>query len=277
MSVPGKKTHINTDIRVELAEKVKKYCKLNEQQFTEFYDEVLTRFFKDKELDNTLIKLEKPHYFNFRELYQNGETEATTEDPIKEVSNFIEVKYIPNNLDIFNKFTRCYCSPFPDNIVQTNHIGILQLFCNRELKDCYGGADVIEKDHIKILYLVFDYRRPGIMPNALLDEKKKIGLFISLLTKKDLDILLLRGYKDKQRKLSYLKLHETFSQREREFRQRERELINNNPINIYKPLMCPISILEPLNHAAPIVKERLYNKNKDLYKVLFNIPQDYDY
>ena len=62
-----------------------------------------------KILFNDFLTLEKPLYFNWEELKDNGIIKATIEKPIHDLKKFIVVKKIPINLDLFNNEINSYC------------------------------------------------------------------------------------------------------------------------------------------------------------------------
>lgn len=96
-----------------LVDKAKEYKELTGTSTVELVEDLLTDFFKDKVLDNNFIELEKPFYFDFKELTAKKIVKASSELPISNLETCFIINKVPNNLDNWNAEEKTYCSDNP--------------------------------------------------------------------------------------------------------------------------------------------------------------------
>ena len=76
----------------------------------QFINCLIEEKFEGKVFDNSYIKLEKPFYFNMKDLKLNRFVKATKKLPIHERKNIFIINYVPNNMDSFESDLKTYCS-----------------------------------------------------------------------------------------------------------------------------------------------------------------------
>lgn len=101
---------------------LKEYTQKFNLTYADVINPLVEDFFKDLVFNNTYIELDKPLYFNKRELFENGiakTTKLVLEHPLEET---IVIERISNNLDVlnFDNELTCYC--YGDN--SSIHAGI---------------------------------------------------------------------------------------------------------------------------------------------------------
>jgi hypothetical protein len=75
-----------------------------------FFNNVVADYFEGKVLTNDFIELDRPFYFNYKELKEKGVIEASSEVPIHDLDTSFIVKAVPNNLDVWNAEEETYSS-----------------------------------------------------------------------------------------------------------------------------------------------------------------------
>ena len=100
---------LGSTFKPELINSLSSYCSLIDIDRTKYISEVLSKELEGLILTNDFITLEEPFYFNWIELKEKRIVKASVEKPINDLTNYIVVKKVPNNLDLFNKELRTYC------------------------------------------------------------------------------------------------------------------------------------------------------------------------
>ena len=128
-------------IERSLVDRSKQYKELTGTSTVELVETLLTDFFKDKVLTNDFINLEKPFYFDFKELTSKKIVKASSEVPISNLETCFVVNKVPNNLDNWNAEEKTYCSGNP-SIHKGIYIYYNILF---DSEDYFKIADIFEK------------------------------------------------------------------------------------------------------------------------------------
>ena len=100
---------LGSTFKPELINKLSSYCSLIGVDRTTYISEVLNKEMEGLILTNDFITLEEPFYFNWYELEEKRIVKATTEKPFHDINNYVVVKKVANNLDLFNKELKFYC------------------------------------------------------------------------------------------------------------------------------------------------------------------------
>lgn len=88
---------------------VNRYVSLLGIKRTDFIKDLILKELEGKVLTNDFITLDRPFYFNYTELVENGTVKASDVKPISNLEEVIIVKKVPNNLDSFNAELKTYC------------------------------------------------------------------------------------------------------------------------------------------------------------------------
>ena len=135
-----------------LMEQVEHYIKLvnstktaKEPKLTKatFFNRVVTNYFQHTVLTNDFITLDRPLYFNSKELLEKGSVKCSNKKPT-DLDNVFIVKRVPNNLDnlekgFFDSISYYYERPY-------QHKGIV-----------FSAIQLSEDNSLESKYLVFDY------------------------------------------------------------------------------------------------------------------------
>lgn len=106
----GKSNSLGSTFSEEIVNKINKYAELTAIDKTTLIENILNDYLKDKILDNDVITLDEPYFFNIEELKLNKYVKATPNKPFKDLEETYVLLRIPNNLDVFNKEFNSYCS-----------------------------------------------------------------------------------------------------------------------------------------------------------------------
>ena len=107
-------------VEADFNEKLVNYANLIGLSKIELIEELFYKEIQDKVLTNTFISIEELYYFNFIELQKNKTVKASKIRPTTDLAEVFIIKKIPNNLDVFDKANRTFCS----NGVPEKHIGL---------------------------------------------------------------------------------------------------------------------------------------------------------
>lgn len=98
-----KPSSIGSTFEADLVNNLNAYCELIGANRTELVSSWINEKLKGRILTNDFIELDKPYYFDFKKLIQEGTAEATIEKPIISPERLFILKKVPNNLDKPNK------------------------------------------------------------------------------------------------------------------------------------------------------------------------------
>lgn len=160
---------------------VNKHKKASEKKLTKanFFNDVVNDYFKEKVLTNDYIELERPFYFNMQELKENGVVKASSEVPIYDLENCYIVNNVPNNLDVFDKNNKTYCSGNA-----SKHKGIFIKY-DVSLEDKTVPSILFDTEVISIItditenYLLFDFNSSNNELNIGLIPFEELYLYVS--------------------------------------------------------------------------------------------------
>lgn len=191
----SKPSSIGSTFEPDLVNKLNKYCSLTETNRTKFISDLIESELKGKILTNDFIELEKPFYFNLKELLEKGTVEATTEKPSSDLYNQIIIKKVPNNLDSFEEDLKTFCfdnnSKLHKGIITFNYKDLVyydkEVGYNEETEEV--KTIKLNKYVIKTVNLVFDYSFSVPDINKLIGFEKDT-LKISSITSNELPVLL---------------------------------------------------------------------------------------
>ena len=107
--VPEGKVSSLGEFKAEVVNDVNKYCTLTGTKRTEFIEQLIKQELEGKVLTNDFIELDKPFYFNYAELIEEGTVKASTVKPISNLEDVAIVKKVPVNLDKFEADLKTYC------------------------------------------------------------------------------------------------------------------------------------------------------------------------
>lgn len=113
---------------------VNRYVSLLGIKRTDFIKDLILKELEGKVLTNDFIELDRPFYFNYTELVDNGTVKASDVKPISNLEDVVIIKKVPNNLDVFRPELKTYCYNLNPNL----HKGIYiyhKLFWNAYLID----------------------------------------------------------------------------------------------------------------------------------------------
>ena len=185
---------IGSTYNPELVNKLNKYCSKTGIKRTELVTELIEKELKGKILTNDFIELEKPFYFNMKELLEKGTVEASTKKPSSDLYNEIIIKAVPNNIDTFEEKLKTYCYDNDSKL----HRGIITFLIKEEVKiknvigyDEENETEVVRtitKSVAKTVYLLFDYFSAISKDHFITFEKPTLK--VSLLTVNELPVLL---------------------------------------------------------------------------------------
>lgn len=165
-------------LKPSLMEQVEDYISLvnetktdkeNKFKKVDFFNNILSDFFKGKILTNDYVTLKEPLYFNAKELLEEGSVNCSSVKPTTDLDNVQIIKRVPNNLDAIND----------------------KLFYSYEDYNSHKGIDfsVFYSDFktvndIKTSYLVFDLEyntlKEDLVPNLTISCLKTNELSVYL-------------------------------------------------------------------------------------------------
>lgn len=146
----------------ELIEKANIYCKNVGSNPTKLIRSLLTEFLERRVLTNDFIVLEKPLYFNAKELIEDGSVICSLDKPTNDLDNVYIIKNVPNNLDSFNDGTFYYEPYFKHKgidfsaITLANDEKVFQELIINYLVFDLDLSDFVEKPELKISILKVD-------------------------------------------------------------------------------------------------------------------------
>lgn len=134
-----------------------------------FFSNCIKEKLEGKVLTNDLIKLDKPFYFNWLELKENGLVKASTEEPISDLDLTFIVNGVPNNLDVWNRTEETYSSGNSSSV----HKGIYVLYWI-----IYNSKNYFEVRKIVEKYLIFKYNSSDNSLDISLVKEKDLYLYV---------------------------------------------------------------------------------------------------
>lgn len=142
----------NVRFKPSYMDNIEKIISLTNKKKSEVMNEILASYFEGRILTNDFIPLEKPFYFDMKELKEKGIVKAITKPSIHNAPNYYTVFKVPNNIDSFNNELKTYYSG-----TVNNHKGIYVYF---NVTTAEEGKDRIFSKVVKDIsesYFIFEY------------------------------------------------------------------------------------------------------------------------
>lgn len=154
-------------LEAELVNKLDSYSKLVGCSRIGIIRTLLTDFLEDIVVEPTFITLDKPFYFNYADLKDNGIVKASTVKPIANLEDVAIVKKVPVNLDKFEPELRTYCYDKQANL----HKG---LYIYHKL---YWNVYIIDK--VIDDFLIFQYdNKANTLEIGLINDVDLLDLYV---------------------------------------------------------------------------------------------------